>query len=395
MNSRTKNILIGVLLVGIISMTIVYAALSQQLNISGSAKVQSKSQSWNIHFTHITSGSEVSVPSGDYTVVASNSISLDGTSTTATLPQVTFKAPGDSVTFLIDVINEGDITGYINTISNIVVPDPTGTGLTSQEIAAYKAGILTTFTYADNTAISVNDPIAKTERQHLKITLTLSEALEYSGLPSVEITFTGITASLVYGQDETQSGSGSGSGSVSGGNETPVTPSNPYETTFDGEYTAYLWHDVDAATPSYVEDENGWITSLNPESRAYLRTTGSLPEVCGVFGNGQSGTVCMTSSYYNGSYSGNGYNSDFGDVSEITYDITTIAELQATGLKGYVLAKAEEMLNKGASSCEVSSGSVYCAITSGGNCHIEVSGEVGCNGDDGQLLAVYSYGGTN
>ena len=29
MNSRTKNILIGVLLVGIISMTIVYAALSQ------------------------------------------------------------------------------------------------------------------------------------------------------------------------------------------------------------------------------------------------------------------------------------------------------------------------------------------------------------------------------
>ena len=29
MNSRKKNILIGVLLVGIISMTIVYAALSQ------------------------------------------------------------------------------------------------------------------------------------------------------------------------------------------------------------------------------------------------------------------------------------------------------------------------------------------------------------------------------
>ena len=54
MNSRTKNILIGVLLVGIISMTIVYAALSQQLNISGSAKVQSKSESWNIHFQHIT-----------------------------------------------------------------------------------------------------------------------------------------------------------------------------------------------------------------------------------------------------------------------------------------------------------------------------------------------------
>ena len=154
MNSRTKNILIGVLLVGIISMTIVYAALSQQLNISGSAKVQSKSQSWNIHFQHITNtANEVQVD--QYATVQSSSISLTDTNTTATLPTVTFKAPGDKVTYLFDVINEGDITGYINVINDISIPDVSGA-------ETYKAAIIKTFTYADNDAeIRVNDSIAK------------------------------------------------------------------------------------------------------------------------------------------------------------------------------------------------------------------------------------------
>jgi len=54
MNERKKNILLAVLVVGIISMTVAYAALSTTLNINGSASVQNIDQSWNIHFAHIT-----------------------------------------------------------------------------------------------------------------------------------------------------------------------------------------------------------------------------------------------------------------------------------------------------------------------------------------------------
>ena len=57
MSDKTRNLLIGLLTVGIIAMTVAYAALSQTLNISGSAQVQGKSDSWNIHFAHITSAS--------------------------------------------------------------------------------------------------------------------------------------------------------------------------------------------------------------------------------------------------------------------------------------------------------------------------------------------------
>ena len=39
MKERTKNILIAVLIVGLVSMTVAYAALTQGLNINASAKV--------------------------------------------------------------------------------------------------------------------------------------------------------------------------------------------------------------------------------------------------------------------------------------------------------------------------------------------------------------------
>ena len=50
MKERTKNILIAVLIVGLVSMTVAYAALTQVLNINASAKVLSKSTTWNVRF---------------------------------------------------------------------------------------------------------------------------------------------------------------------------------------------------------------------------------------------------------------------------------------------------------------------------------------------------------
>ena len=41
MSNKNKNILLGVLIVGIISMTVAFAALSTRLNINGTAKVSS------------------------------------------------------------------------------------------------------------------------------------------------------------------------------------------------------------------------------------------------------------------------------------------------------------------------------------------------------------------
>ena len=75
MKERTKNILIAVLIVGLVSMTVAYAALTQVLNINASAKVLSKSTTWNVHFANLSA-----VDTHGYASVATP-LTLSGTTT--------------------------------------------------------------------------------------------------------------------------------------------------------------------------------------------------------------------------------------------------------------------------------------------------------------------------
>ena len=59
MSEKSKNILLGVLVVGLVSMTVAYAALTQTLNINGSAKVQNVNSSWRVRFKALTSGDPI------------------------------------------------------------------------------------------------------------------------------------------------------------------------------------------------------------------------------------------------------------------------------------------------------------------------------------------------
>ena len=216
-----------------------------------------------------------------------------------------------------------------------------------------------------------------------------------------------------------------------GGNNGSEVVSNPYLTTFDGNYIAYSWDDastegytkftqnptVDTMEPDeYDECDSGyeynngmcymysctgnfslnssykcehdyaWFDSLNSESKVYTRATSSSPETCGVFGTGNAGTVCMTSSYYNSNYSGS-YASDFSGCSSETYDGTG-----ETCLKGYAKAKADEMISKGASSCFIDGGgNVTCTTTGAQSCGEteDVCGSIDCNGN---VVFTYNYG---
>lgn len=201
MSGKTKNILIGVLIVGLVSMTVVYAALSQTLNINGSAQLQNKTASWNVHFANIQGSGAKVVPSA-YASSASNSLTFDGTSTTVTLPEVTFNAPGATITYYFDVVNDGDITASLQTINPVVVPAGSfGAGETLSESVqnTYKSsGITGTLTLANGNALNTGTTIAKNGRINLKLTLTFSNAI--AQLPSTSYTVSGITASLIFVQ---------------------------------------------------------------------------------------------------------------------------------------------------------------------------------------------------
>ena len=123
MQEKTKNILLGVLIVGLVAMTVAYAALTTNLSISGTATVAEAK--WNIRLedfakdtTNTTAG-----------VTATTGTSSDSTNITkienftATLNQ-----PGDKVVYTFKIANRGTIDATKASFSkHISVARKTGT----------------------------------------------------------------------------------------------------------------------------------------------------------------------------------------------------------------------------------------------------------------------------
>ena len=200
MKDNTKNILVIALLVGIVAMTVVYAALSQTLNISGSAQVQGRDSTWNIHFAHLSTLTN-EVTTHGYATCAATSVTLDST-TSVLLPQVTLKAPGDKVVFKIKVINEGDVTGILSssgTVSKGTITYNAGETLTSSEKQAFENAIKVSMKYSDG-VISAGDTLSKNQSKEIEITVEFENTQATQKLPSAGANINGITASLVYTQ---------------------------------------------------------------------------------------------------------------------------------------------------------------------------------------------------
>lgn len=206
MTEKTKNVLLGVLIVGLVSMTVAYAALTQTLNINGSATVQNLSQSWRVRFNTVNSGSEIAKE--QYALVENDLTSLStkiaDDSTLITLPRVTLKAPGDKVTFRWIVENTGDINAIVTGVNAISKGNATydkDETLTPEQRTAFEKDIKVTFTYDDNTAIAEGDKLANHDAKVVKAVVEFVKTEATQTLPSKDVTFDGITAAITYGQD--------------------------------------------------------------------------------------------------------------------------------------------------------------------------------------------------
>lgn len=110
-----KMVLIGTLVAVIIIMSIGYAALSQRLQITGTASITS---SWDVKITDIQQSGK--------TGTATETSEPSKTSTTATF-DVTLNAPGDSMTYDITVSNNGDLDAILKQIT--VTPESSSEGI--------------------------------------------------------------------------------------------------------------------------------------------------------------------------------------------------------------------------------------------------------------------------
>ena len=115
MREKQKTVLLFVLIIGIVSMTVAFAALSTNLRITGTTNVAQ--MSWNIHFQNwqldtqntITVGSNIQRNTAVYPTVAQLTQSLAPNITKVEGIDVTLKQPHDYAQYKFQIINEGTI----------------------------------------------------------------------------------------------------------------------------------------------------------------------------------------------------------------------------------------------------------------------------------------------
>ena len=108
MNKKVKNILLIILLLVVLGMTIGYAALTQVLNINGTANITA---SWDIKITNIAEGTLSGATSKTAAIVSGDKLS-------ATF-DVDLLYPGASATYIITVQNSGTIDAKLESITGI------------------------------------------------------------------------------------------------------------------------------------------------------------------------------------------------------------------------------------------------------------------------------------
>ena len=190
-NKSFKILAIIALCMAVAGLSIAYAALSQSLNIKGSAKAEASATDWNVHFENGSCQTTGSAEAGTFNAVG----------TAATLGESTFLAPGDSIVCTFDVVNEGTINAKITNVNIESVENLTYTGTGDTKNAdeeLVKSNMEFSVTYADNKTIKVDDALDSNERKTLKLVLKYSENAKT--LPTSEVLIDNIVGTIIYGQ---------------------------------------------------------------------------------------------------------------------------------------------------------------------------------------------------
>ena len=189
-NRKVLYVLVALaLILSVAGISVGFASMSTELDIKGQAEVVPAS--WKIQFENM---SEATI-TGDAEVVTAPTIS---SATHITKYDIKLTKPGDSVTYTFDVANRGTMDAELTSYT-FATPVITGTGTNATADAQIvEDNLVYTLTYANGTAINVNDSLNKDEVKTLK--LTVAYKADATELPEDEVDITGMDVTFVYGQ---------------------------------------------------------------------------------------------------------------------------------------------------------------------------------------------------
>ena len=195
-NEKSKNIMLVILLVSVVSLTIAYATLTQYLYINSQAVVSGTSSSWDVRFTAATCHA-----TGNASIT--HDFDMDATNLQGLISR--FNAPGDSIICDIKVTNNSVVNAKLSTY---IVQDGTltytGTGANKTADEALVTGKLQySIVYGTGDAKAgqapaVDDTLPSGVTRDLVLTITypISETL-----PENDVTVAGLKTTFLYTQD--------------------------------------------------------------------------------------------------------------------------------------------------------------------------------------------------
>ena len=196
--NKDRKLVFGILalLVGIVAVSISYAAFTQNLNINGTANVQATN--WSVHFANLTNA-------------VTNGTAVEGTSPTIKSGQtsigdysVDFYTPGDSITYTFDVVNDGD---YDAKISVLTKGTPQCSGADSTSNTNVCANLEYTLKYTSNGVdVAVDDTLKKSKTKNMTLVLRYKNTIGQNELPTAEVIVSNLGITIQYSQDSLAGG---------------------------------------------------------------------------------------------------------------------------------------------------------------------------------------------
>ena len=328
MNNKKKNILLGVLVVGVVAMTVAFAALATNLRISGTANTAATS--WNIHFANwatdtastVTYGGNTHQNTATYPAVNQLSTSDNSNVTKVEGVNITLGQPGDYAKYNFEIVNDGSIEASLSSFTPTIIGN-TGSAL-AYTVNCYESASRSGTPITTNYVLASNGGKVYCNLEVKYKDVTNAQTPGASQVYTQSAINATISAAWTWVQNNTGSGANTGTITYYSTSATSGT------TTFDSTW-------------------NFWV-----------QESGTTKEVCGKF-NGTP--VCLTPD-------SNGRASEFGTKDSNNNYIVT----------GYTATKKAEFESLGAS-CSVGSYSMVC-IGSGIKCYVGSYGDVNCRTSD-------------
>ena len=161
---RTKALVVVVLLIVIAGLTVAFAALSTTLNINGTAYLDAAK--WGIRFENLSSPTKIgsATTTGTAKIEETKAAEITGIN-------VSLMAPGDKVTYTVDLVNKGTINAKIDNIEKTVLTSE------QQRYLTFKV------TDKDGKEVSKYDILSAGETRKLTITIEFIKDLTKEDLP--------------------------------------------------------------------------------------------------------------------------------------------------------------------------------------------------------------------